>query len=404
MIRIAFDERPGNGGPARYVASLVRALEGPEWSVQFVERKQPPATIAEPPSEAAGQKRKPLKDLARFAPRCTKAWLGFRREAGRLASAIRTVPADLFHAQNTGCEETPVAARLAGVRQVLGTFHVDSTYDLARQRSGVAHRALEWYSNRSLHLAIAVSEATKRDWVRRSGIPADRVVTIHNGIDPERFRRRQAAAASRQQLSLPQNALIVGGLGRLDPAKGFADLIEATAILRGRFPSLRLAIAGSGPLREQLAALARARGIAGEVMLLGFQEDVNPFLDACDVFVQSSLCEALGYSLLEAMAHELPAVGTCVGGIPEVIVPGETGFLAPPRNAAGLAAAIAPLLESAELRQRMGRAGRERVVKHFHEADMVRKTLAVYREMLSAQHLSAQRLNSQRSVDANSNP
>ena len=387
MIRIAFDERPGNGGPARYVASLVRALQAPEWTVQFIERRPLRPVVAEPLSASATGKDaapdyKPLKHIALFAPRCTRAWLGFRREAGRLANAIRTVPADVFHAQNTGCEEMPVAARLAGVRQVLGTFHVDSTYDLARERSDVTHRAMEWYSNRSLHLAIAVSEATKRDWVRRSGIPADRVVTIHNGIDPEQFRRRQSPAAARLQLGLPQNALILGGLGRLDPAKGFGDLIEATAILRSRFPTLRLAIAGSGALREQLQALAESKGIAGEVTFLGFQQDVNPFLDACDVFVQSSLCEALGYSLLEAMAHEVPAVGTSVGGIPEVIVPGETGFLAPPRNAAGLAAAIAPLLESAELRQRMGRAGRERVIKHFHEADMVRKTLAVYRRLV----------------------
>lgn len=288
-----------------------------------------------------------------------------------------------MHCQATGCEEMPVAARLAGVPHVLGTFHVDSTCDLEQKRNGFAYRAMEWYSNRSLHRAIAVSEATKQDWMRRSGIPADRVVTIHNGIDPDHFRRGQSKAEARAKLQLPPDAIILGGLGRLDPAKGFTYLIEALANLRGDFPQALVAIAGTGALREQLEARASTLGIADRVVFLGFQTDVNVVLDACDVFVMSSLCESLGYALLEAMAHELPAVGTTVGGIPEVIIPGETGFLAPPRDGASLAKAIRPLLESADLRDRLGRAGRQRVIQHFHEADMVRKTIDVYRQMVS---------------------
>ena len=390
MNRIAFDAQPGNGGPPRYVASLVRALAAPEWSVQFVEKNRPLATAPAQAARSAGgastavMSRSPLH-LARLVPPFAKNWLGFRREASRLASAIRHIPVDIFHTQYTGCEEMPVAARLAGVPRVLGTFHVDSTYDLKRERSGLTHRAMEWYSNRSLHLAIAVSEATKQDWMRRTGIPSQRVVTIHNGIDPNQFVRRQSKHDARARLALPQDAIILGGLGRLDPAKGFAHLIEALAALRTDFPQALVAIAGDGPLREQLEAKAMTLGVSDRVVFLGFQTDVNLVLDACDVFVLPSLCEALPFALLEAMAHELPAVGTTVGGIPEVIIPGETGFLAPANNAGALAAAVRPLLPSQDIRVRLGRAGRERVIKHFHEADMVRKTIDVYRQMLAGQ-------------------
>lgn len=320
--------------------------------------------------------------IARLVPKPARTLLGFRRDSLRLAKSIRVPGIDIFHAQNTGCEEAPVAARLAGARCVLGTFHVDSTYDLERKRSGLAHRATEWYSNRCLHMAIAVSEATKRDWVRRSGIPADRVTTIHNGIDPDHFRRTFSHEAARAALGLPQDAIIVGGLGRLDAAKGFSHLIEAAAMLSSDFPNLVVAIAGNGPLREQLEAKAASLGISERVVFLGFQSNVNEVLDAFDVFALSSLCEALPFALLEAMSHELPTVGTTVGGVTEVIVPNETGFLVPPSDAAALARSLRPLLEASELRQRMGKAARERVIKQFHEADMVRKTMDVYREML----------------------
>ena len=147
-------------------------------------------------------------------------------------------------------------------------------------------------------------------------------------------------------------------------------------------PHTVLAIAGTGPLHDSLNKQATDCGLAKRVFLLGHLDDVNLFLDACDIFVLSSLSEALPFALLEAMAHELPVVGTQVGGVPEVIVPGMTGFLAPPRDAAALASAMDPLLASANLRRRLGRCGRERIVNHFREADMVAKTMDVYRGLL----------------------
>lgn len=321
----------------------------------------------------------------RVVPKPVRLWAGFGRNGRRLAAQFRARLVDLLHTNNTGCEESAIAARLAGVPRVLGTFHVDSTYDLQGVRSGLRHRLLERLSNRCLHRAIAVSEATKADWVRRTGIPPGRVVTIPNGVDPDAFRRRVSKAEARARLGLPrEGGVLIGGVGRLDEAKGFADLIEAFALLTATDPRAELAIAGTGPLREGLAARAAALGVADRVHFLGFRPDVRDVFEALDVFALSSLCEAMPYALLEAMAAGLPAVGTRVGGVAEVIEAGETGFVVPPREPAAMASALRPLVESSELRDRLGAEGRERVEREFHVRDTVRRTVDVYREMIGA--------------------
>lgn len=393
----------GTGGPWRYAHSILAALDPAEFDVtvfsdltEYAPRPWMRAVSLATDHQAAAVAAAPAARLAsrqstliRLAPPAVKRWAGFGREARRLARVFRRHPVDVFHTQNTGYEESPLAARLAGVPRVVGTFHVDSTYDLHRERSGPSYRLMEVVSNQCLDVGIAVSRETGRDWVRRTRLPAARVTTIHNGIDPDRFRRRHTRAEARVQLGLPADALVVGGLGRLDEAKGFEFLITAAAGLRAEFPRLVVAIAGSGPQREYLEAEAERRSVADCVRFLGFQSDVQPVLDAIDVFAMPSRCEALPYALLEAMATELPAVAAAVGGIPEVIVPGETGFVVPARDPGALAASLRTLLSDESLRRRMGTAGRERVVRHFHERDMVRKTVQVYRDLLKAKRVSS---------------
>ncbi|HEX4609794.1 MAG TPA: glycosyltransferase family 4 protein, partial [Urbifossiella sp.] len=323
---------PGNGtgGPWRYAHSVIAGLDPAEFEVtvfsDLTEYEPLPWVKAVPlggPRDYNGGAsmaapapagRPPASLLTRLAPLAVRRWAGFGKQTRRLARLLRRHPMDLFHTQNTGCEESPVAARLAGVRRVIGTFHVDSTYDLHNARSGASYRLMEHLSNRCLDMGIAVSTETGRDWIRRTHLPAGRVVTIHNGIDPDRFGRRRPRAEARQRLGLPPDGLIVGGVGRLDEAKGFDYLIAAAAQLRAELPGLCVAIAGTGPLRERLNADAVRLGVADTVRFLGFQSDVQLALDALDVFAMPSRCEALPYALLEAMATELPAVGAAVGG------------------------------------------------------------------------------------------
>lgn len=382
----------GTGGPWRYVHSVLAGLDPAEFDVtvfcdlpggyaprpwvRVVRLGDSPTPPGVPPSAVATPRR---RDWRQLCPPAAWRWAGYAQETRRLARVFGAHPVDLLHTQCTGCEESPVAARLAGVPRVMGTFHVDSTYDLHGVRSGPSYRVLEHVSNRCLDAAIAVSHATKRDWVARTHVPAGRVVTIPNGIDPDHFRRRQSREVARRELGIPADALVVGGLGRLDEAKGFSDLLDAAALLRPEFPNLTVAIAGDGPLRQELRAKADRLGLGDGVRMLGFRADVQAVLDTLDVFALPSLCEALPYALLEAMATELPAVGSTVGGVPEVIAPGVTGFLVPPRAPDALAAALRPLLSDAALRARMGHAGRARVVECFQERDMVRRTIELYR-------------------------
>jgi glycosyltransferase involved in cell wall biosynthesis len=131
-----------------------------------------------------------------------------------------------------------------------------------------------------------------------------------------------------------------------------------------------------------LEAAAAHHGISKRVRFLGFQPDVQPVLDALDIFAMPSRTEALPYALLEAMAAGLPAVGAAVGGVPEVIDSGETGLLVTPRDLVALAAGLRTVLGNASLRNRMGAAGRERVATRFHERDMVGRTADVYRRLI----------------------
>ena len=388
----------GTGGPWRSVHSLLAGLDLDEFEVvlfsDFAQAyvRRPAVQLDSPTSKridrASSSPPTALQRgpglFRRLIPKAVRLWAGFGRQTQALVNRFRRTPVDLLHTHNTGCEESAVSARLAGVPAVVGTFHVDPTYDLHRERSGPSYRLLEYLSNHCLDTAIAVSAATGRDWSRRTHLPAHRVMTIHNGIDARKFCRHLDRAAARAALGLPADGLLVGGVGRLDEAKGFCHLLDAVSRLSPARPELFLVLAGRGPLRDELTSQATRLGIADRVRFLGFRADVQPVYDALDVFVLPSLCETLGYALLEAMATELPAVGTTVGGVPEVIVPGQTGFLVPPRDGAALAAALRPLLASEELRRGFGHAGRERVARHFREDEMVRRTIDVYRHLLRA--------------------
>jgi glycosyltransferase involved in cell wall biosynthesis len=144
-----------------------------------------------------------------------------------------------------------------------------------------------------------------------------------------------------------------------------------------------VALAGDGPLRRTLEEQAHRLEIRDRVHFLGFCPNVHDVFAALDIFAIPSRCEALPYALLEAMTTELPAVASCVGGVREVVIPGETGLLVPVEDHQALAAALKQLLDDANLRRQMGRAGRNHVIAHFSEQEMVARTLELYRRLLS---------------------
>ncbi len=148
-------------------------------------------------------------------------------------------------------------------------------------------------------------------------------------------------------------------------------------------PDARFVILGEGELRPSLERQVKDLHLDKHVVLPGFRADILSFMKSFDVFVMSSLFEGLGTSLLDAMALSKATVASDTGGIPEVVSHGETGWLVAPRDARELASAITKLLKDPESRERMGRAGLERVARLFSADQMVEKTLGVYRDLES---------------------
>lgn len=227
---------------------------------------------------------------------------------------------------------------------------------------------------------LAASDAI-RAMLIEDGIPRERTYTVHEGIDIDRV-ASIAPANVRAEFWMPTHAPVVGNIGALVPHKGQRYLIDAVPITLREFPDARIVIIGEGELRPMLEHQIRELHLEKHVILTGFRTDVITLLKGFDLFVMSSVTEGLGTSLLDAMAAARPIVATTAGGIPEVVVDGETGLLVPPRDSHRIAEAIGALLRNPAERERMGRAGLARVRERFSAERMVRETLAVYEQLV----------------------
>jgi glycosyltransferase involved in cell wall biosynthesis len=233
---------------------------------------------------------------------------------------------------------------------------------------------------------LAISRAV-RDRLVADGIPARKIEVVHEGVDVE----RGAAAPSgnvHAALFLPTHAPVVGTVGALVAQKNHHTLIDAAALVVRAVPDARFVILGDGELRPALEEQIRHKHLERHVFLAGFRADVPELMKDFDVFALSSIQEGLCTSLVDAMAAAKPAVATAVGGVPEVVADGETGFLVPPRDHPALAEKIVRLLTDEPLRRRMGEAGLARARRLFTVERMVEQTAAVY-ERLGGRSLAA---------------
>jgi glycosyltransferase involved in cell wall biosynthesis len=195
-----------------------------------------------------------------------------------------------------------------------------------------------------------------------------RAVVIYPGIDATGF----------SALRKDHNGGVIGTACRLEPVKGVSHLIKAVALLAPDFPDLRLEIAGDGSLRAALTKECRELGLSGVATFLGWRENLHSLMSGWDIFAMPSLDEAFGYAALEAMAAGLPVVASAVGGLPELIEDGATGWLVPPSDPAAMAARLRQLVADPAERQTMGAAGRKRAEKEFSLSRMVDQTITLY--------------------------
>ncbi len=228
---------------------------------------------------------------------------------------------------------------------------------------------------------IAISEQVREHLIRDLRVSPQQVVLIHNGIDASRFLPVASAAkqAAKAALGLRPGP-VVGIIARLSGVKGHAYLIEAMRQVRIKHPEAQLLIAGEGPLAEDLARRSAPLGLGQGVFFFSNTRDTRELLAAMDIFAMPSLHEGLGLGLMEAMASEVAAVGSEVGGIPALIRNGDTGVLVPPKDADALAEAISRLLSDPSLRESLARNARGHITANFTQQGMAARTREVYEQ------------------------
>jgi len=205
-----------------------------------------------------------------------------------------------------------------------------------------------------------------------------RYEVLYCAIDLEPFSNQEVnARAVRAELGIPENAFVIGHVGRFHEQKNHKFLIEIASEIARREPEMRLLLVGDGPLRGQLDRQTVELGLEGHVFLLGQRDDVGTLLEASDIYVTSSHWEGLPVSVLEAMAAGLPVIATTVGELPYLVVR-QAGSLVPPRQPERLAAEINNLLLNPERMESMGAAGREHIRKNFSPEVWVRQLLTLY--------------------------
>jgi len=225
---------------------------------------------------------------------------------------------------------------------------------------------------------ITVSEAAKQHLVRQ-GISASKISVAYNGIAIPPCEALKNGSKMRKQLNLRPEHIVLATISRADYGKGIQDAIAAVAMLARRHPQIQYLFAGEGECVEALQTQAAKLRIQDRVHFLGYRTDVFDILSTVDVFLFPSLKEAMGISMIEAMAMAIPVIASRTGGIPEV-VDAETGILTPPGNAAELAEAVDCLLEDPNNMRAMGARARQRAIEKFSlaaSADQVEQAYSI---------------------------
>jgi len=213
-----------------------------------------------------------------------------------------------------------------------------------------------------------------------SQVPVD---IIRNGITVESMIPSPEGRISvRKEFNIPEKSPVIGTVSALRAGKNLLDWIRAAKLILESHPSAHFLIVGDGPVRESLISEAASCAIQNQIHFAGLQQNVIPFYSAMDIFLSSSTFEGLPLALLEAMAMRLPVVATRVGGVPEVVKEGQSGFLVPPKYPDLLAQKVKQLLTQHDLRESFGNCGHSIVCERFSIQRMTQELEHLYTEMI----------------------
>jgi glycosyltransferase involved in cell wall biosynthesis len=309
------------------------------------------------------------------------AVIGKRLQADPIAFArlyrhIRALRPDIVHAWTIAAGSYGrAAARAAGVEHLVAGEH-----SIDRWKS-----SWQWIIDRRLAAVtdrLVTNTAAVRDHCVEHGLPADKFIVIPNGVEPAR-----PSDVSRcellKELDCPNDARLIGVVGRLSTNKRVKDLIWAADLLRVLHNNLRLLVIGDGPERPTLQRFARLASDLDHVRFLGHRDDVWRIMPHLDVFWNGGHLEGQSNAVMEAMAAGVPVVASDVPGNRELVVPGATGYLVPVAGRAARARATDHVFSDSALAARLGAAARQRMLDHFTIESNVGRHADLYRQLLN---------------------
>ena len=349
VLHILGSAQPEGSSIVRVVCALARGLDPSRYRIHawFLAGNGPLVSVLERAGVQTG-----VLDWWRGARDPVGAWKFWRR--------LRRLPIDIVHIHFGGRSVRGLARAATGAKIVM---HLHS-----RILEPHGPRPAS-FSARGADAVVAVSQAVA------SCVVDGRARVIYAGIDTP-------STGSPAPPHGANSEIILGTAGRLIALKGIEYLLRAAAALQAEFPGIGVEIAGAGPQREKLEETAAQLGLAGRVKFLGWVDDLHLVLPRWDVFVVPSLEEGFPIAALDAMAAGLPVVATSVGGVPELIEDGKTGWLVAPADVETLVSRLRPLLRDPELRRSMGATAQARVRDHFSLARMTRNFAQLYDELL----------------------
>ncbi|MFW3169853.1 glycosyltransferase [Geodermatophilus sp. CPCC 206100] len=327
----------------------------------------------------------PAHGVGHFKQASPDSPLELLRQFARLRADIRRHRYDVVHTHTSVAGAMGrVAAWTCRTPVRLHMVHAFAGHDAVPQPRRTLFRLAERVLDRLTTHTVVGSEFMRDLGLRRRLLRPGRVTVIPNasrmpvgdGTDADRARLRS-------ELGLPADALLVALVGRVEEQKGADTLVRAAVAVTGAVPRAHVVVVGDGAHRARVEALAAELGLAGRVHVTGWRHDLGDVVRAIDVLALPSRWEAFGIVNLEAMAAAKPVVGFAVGGVPEVVVHGETGLLSPPGAADDLARDLVRVLTDPELAARLGAAGRRRLLERFTPGAMVQAHAELYEELVT---------------------
>jgi len=276
-----------------------------------------------------------------------------------------------------------LAARLAGAPVILHTFHGHVLHGYFGPLRSKALVWMERFLGRLSDCIVTVSEGQRRELAGYGIAPLEKITVVPLGFELEELLACESQRGElRHELGLAAENKLIGIIARLVPIKNHRLFLQAAQAVAEAVPQARFLVVGDGELKEELEAYACDLGLDGKILFTGWRRDLPRLYADLDVVALTSINEGTPVSLIEALAAGVPVVATAVGGVPDVVVEGETGYLVEAGDVEGMAEAIIELLRNPKKAREMGMAGRKAVYPKFSAQTLIANVEGLYAQLL----------------------